>query len=56
MPPRGEAGSISASFVAERMVRLRNKMRKFDVESIFNVDETVLLFKVLQRRAYLYGT
>lgn len=49
----GKGESVSVSAVAAEIAELRNMLRDTDTKSIFNVDETVLIFKPLLRETYI---
>lgn len=49
----GEAGSVTPGSVIPGMIQLRQDLSDYDVECIFNVDETGLFFKLLPRRTYV---
>lgn len=49
----GEGGSASAAQVADKMSELKAKLRSYDVDCIYNVDETGLFYKLLPRRTYI---
>lgn len=49
----GEGGSVNAMGVSEGMRKLREKLIDYDVDCIFNMDETGLFFKLLPSRSYI---
>ena len=49
----GQGGSAAVAEVATEMCELRQKLREFDLENVYNVDETGLFFKLLPRRTYI---
>ena len=49
----GEAGSAYAEYFADSMIKIRDRLREFQVENIYNVDETGLFYKLLPRRSYI---
>lgn len=49
----GEAASANAAKVAQNMVTLRQALKEFDLDCIFNMDETGLFYKLLPRRTYI---
>ena len=51
--PHGEAGSVDVEYIAEGMEAIRLTCLDYDMENIFNVDETGIFFRLLPKRTYL---
>lgn len=49
----GEAAGASAQDAVQGMKNMRSKLREYDLECLFNVDETGLFFNLLPRRTYI---
>lgn len=49
----GEGGSVNEQAAAEGMQKVRAACRDYELENIFNVDETGLQYKILPKRTYL---
>ena len=49
----GEAGSVDIESIAEGMKAIRLASLDYDMENIFNVDETGTFFRLLPKRTYL---
>ena len=49
----GEAGSVDVESIAEGMEAIRLACLDYDMENIFNVDETGIFFRLLPKRTYL---
>ena len=49
----GEAADVDAEAIADEMNRLRNKIREFHPDNVYNMDETGLMFKCLPNRSYV---
>lgn len=47
-------GNAIAESVTRRMAVLWQKLRAYDIECVFNVNETALFFKLLPRHSYFY--
>lgn len=49
----GQGGTVTYEEVAEEMSEFRKRLSSFDVEHVYNVDETGLFYKLLPRRTYI---
>ena len=49
----GEAGSVQADLVADDIAKLKVEINKYDVENVYNMDETGLFYKLLPNRSYV---
>ncbi len=49
----GQGASATVESAAEDMAKLRDRLREFDVDCIYNVDETGLFYKLLPKRSYV---
>ncbi|CAB1100962.1 unnamed protein product [Ectocarpus sp. CCAP 1310/34] len=49
----GEAGDVDKQKVAEEIERIREQLQEFDVEFIFNMDETGLFFRCFPKGTYV---
>lgn len=49
----GEAGSVEVELVADDITKLREEVKKYDLNNVYNMDETGLFFKVLPNRSYI---
>lgn len=49
----GEAGSVDVAKVARSIAEIRKRLEEYDIDCIFNVDETGLFYKLLPRRTYV---
>ena len=49
----GEGGQVQAAAVAADIFQIREDLREYDAEHIYNVDETGLFYKLLPRRTYV---
>lgn len=49
----GEAGSVDDEAIEEGMAKIRDETKKYDLNNIFNVDETGIFFRLLPNRTFL---
>lgn len=49
----GEAGSVDIKSVQPAITKLRDKIKEYDPDHVYNMDETGLFFKVLPNRSYV---
>ncbi|CAN0330486.1 unnamed protein product [Ectocarpus sp. 4 AP-2014] len=49
----GEAGDVDTAKVAEEIERIREQLKEFDIEFIFNMDETGLFYRCFPRGTYV---
>ena len=49
----GEAGGIDVDDVEPDIAIIREKIKKYDPNNVYNMDETGLFFKVLPNRSYV---
>ncbi|CAN0298812.1 unnamed protein product, partial [Pylaiella littoralis] len=49
----GEAGSVDDGAIAEGLTEIRKACQEYELENIFNVDETGIFYKLLPKRTYL---
>lgn len=49
----GEAGDVDKAKVAEEIERIREQLKEFDVEFIFNMDETGFFYRCFPRGTYV---
>ncbi len=49
----GEAGSVEADLVADNIAKLKVEINKYDVENVYNMDETGLFYKLLPNCSYV---
>lgn len=50
---RGEADSVDAAAIEKGLKEIREVCKKYSLQSIFNVDKTIIFYKVLPRPTYL---
>lgn len=48
-----EAGSVDDGAIAEGLAEIRKACQEYELENIFNVDETGIFYKLLPKRTYL---
>lgn len=49
----GEAGSVEVELVADEISKLRDEIKKYNLNNVYNMDETGLFFKLLPNRSYI---
>ena len=49
----GEAGSVDVEAVEPEIEKVRKKIREYDLDNVYNMDETGLWFKLLPNRSYI---
>ena len=49
----GEAGSVDVDAVEPKIEKIRQEIKKYDIDNVYNMDETGLWFKTLPNRSYV---
>lgn len=49
----GEAGSVDVELVTDDIAKLRDEIKKYDINNVYNMDETGLFYKLLPNRSYV---